>query len=62
MADKFFSNMSTRAADFLRDDMEAMGPVRLADVEAAQEGVMAIALRLEEEGELMFLEGGEVVQ
>ncbi len=62
VSEKFFSNMSTRAAGFLRDDMDAMGPVRLSDVETAQEAIMAVALKLEEDGDLMFLEGGGVVE
>jgi flagellar motor switch protein FliG len=62
VSEKFFGNMSTRAAGFLRDDMEAMGPVRLSDVETAQEAIMAIALKLEESGDLMFLEGADVIE
>ena len=54
----FFGNMSERAAGYLKDDMEAMGPVRLSEVEAAQQQIIALALRLEEEGKLMFLGGG----
>lgn len=52
--DKFFRNMSERAAEFLRDDMEVMGPVRFKDVETAQRNIISIALRLEEEGKLMI--------
>lgn len=52
--DKFFRNMSERAAEFLRDDMEVMGPVRFKDVETAQRAIIAIALRLEEEGKIMI--------
>ena len=59
--EKFFSNMSERAADYLRDDMEAMGPVRLSEVESAQQQIIALSLRLEEEGKLIFLGGGEAV-
>jgi flagellar motor switch protein FliG len=62
VSEKFFSNMSTRAAGFLKDDMDAMGPVRLADVEAAQEEIMSVALTLEDDGDLMFMEGGDVVE
>lgn len=58
----FFTNMSERAAMFLRDDMEAMGAVRLSDVEKAQEAIMVVALRLEESGDLMFLEGADVIE
>ena len=59
--DKFYSNMSERAADYLKDDMEAMGPVRLSEVESSQQQIIALALRLEEEGKLIFLGGGEAV-
>ncbi len=54
----FFSNMSERAAGYLQDDMEAMGPVRLSEVEEVQQQIIALALRLEEEGKLMFLGAG----
>ena len=43
-------NMSKRAAEILKDDMEARGPVKLADVEAAQKEIIVIAQRLAEEG------------
>ena len=56
--DVFFSNMSERAAGYLQDDMEAMGPVRLSEVEEVQQQIIALALRLEEEGKLMFLGAG----
>jgi len=48
--DKIMRNMSKRAAEILRDDMEARGPVKLAEVEAAQKEVVTIAQRLAEEG------------
>ncbi len=57
----FFTNMSERAAQYLADDMEAMGPVRLSEVEEAQQQIIALALRLEEEGKLIFLGGGDAV-
>ncbi|MFN2288833.1 MAG: flagellar motor switch protein FliG, partial [Chromatocurvus sp.] len=50
--DKFFNNMSTRAADMLREDLEAKGPVKLAEVEEAQKEILATASRLADEGEL----------
>jgi len=43
-------NMSKRAAEILKDDMEARGPVKLTDVEAAQKEIVVIAQRLAEEG------------
>jgi flagellar motor switch protein FliG len=48
--DKIMKNMSKRAAEILRDDMEARGPVKLAEVEAAQKEIVVIAQRLAEEG------------
>jgi flagellar motor switch protein FliG len=48
--DKILKNMSKRAAEILKDDMEARGPVKLADVETAQKEIIAIAQRLAEEG------------
>jgi flagellar motor switch protein FliG len=47
---RFFANMSKRAADLLKEEMEIMGAVRLRDVEKAQHEVVAIARKLEEEG------------
>jgi flagellar motor switch protein FliG len=48
--EKILRNMSKRAAEILKDDMEARGPVKLAEVEAAQKEIVTIALRLGEEG------------
>ena len=54
LADRFFNNMSERAADILREDMEASGPVKIADVEAAQKEIVRTAKRLADEGVLMI--------
>jgi flagellar motor switch protein FliG len=48
--DKILKNMSKRAAEILKDDMEARGPVKLVDVEAAQKEIVVVAQRLAEEG------------
>jgi flagellar motor switch protein FliG len=48
--EKILRNMSKRAAEILKDDMEARGPVKLADVEASQKEIVVIAQRLAEEG------------
>jgi flagellar motor switch protein FliG len=48
--DRFFSNMSKRAADMLREEMEVLGAVRLREVEKAQQDIVYIARKLEEEG------------
>ena len=50
----FFSNMSSRAAKMLQDDMEALGPIRLRDVDEAQSGMVAAAKDLAAKGELML--------
>ena len=47
---RFFNNMSKRAGSVLREEMEVLGAVRLREVEAAQQEVVAIARKLEEEG------------
>ncbi|MFT4607508.1 MAG: flagellar motor switch protein FliG [Urechidicola sp.] len=56
---KFLKNMSSRAAEMLVEDMEAKGPVKLSEVEAAQKEILAIARRLEESGEITLSGGGE---
>ncbi len=54
MKDKVFKNMSKNAADLLKDDLEASGPVRLTEVEEAQREVLTIATKLTEEGRMMM--------
>jgi len=56
---KIFSNVSSRAADNIREDMEFMGPVRVKQVEEAQQKIVAIIRRLEESGEIIINRGGE---
>jgi flagellar motor switch protein FliG len=58
MKEKIFANMSSRAADMIRDDLDAMGPVRLSEVEAMQQSIVKIAMKLEEEGKLVLGTGG----
>lgn len=52
--ERFFSNMSERARGMFKDDMEAKGPVRMADVEEAQKQIMRMARKLSDSGELML--------
>jgi flagellar motor switch protein FliG len=52
MKEKIFSNMSKRAAEMMRDDLENKGPVRLSEVEGAQKEILAIARRMSDSGEL----------
>jgi flagellar motor switch protein FliG len=47
---RFFHNMSKRAADLIREEIEVMGAVKLKDVEAAQQEIVGVARKLEEEG------------
>ncbi len=54
----FFKNMSERAANMIREDLEIMGPTRLADVEAAQQNIVKIVRRLEGEGRIVISRGG----
>ncbi len=51
---KIFSNMSERAAALIKEDMQYMGPVRISDVEAAQQRIVDIVRRLEESGEVVI--------
>lgn len=52
LREKFFKNMSKRAAEMMRDDLEARGPVRVSEVESAQKEILAIAMRLESAGQI----------
>ncbi len=58
LKDKIFANMSRRAAEMLRDDLEAAPPVRLSEVEAAQKDILSIAKRLADSGEIALGGGG----
>ena len=57
--DKIFKNMSKRAASILKEDMEYMGPVRLKDVEEAQQKIVSIIRHLEDTGEIVVARAGE---
>ena len=58
--EKIFKNMSKRASELLRDDLEAKGPVRVSDVETAQKEILTIARRMAEAGEIVLGgKGGE---
>ncbi len=59
MRAKAFANMSKRAAEILKDDMEAKGPVRLSEVDAAQKEILTVARRLQDEGSLSLGQGRE---
>jgi len=59
--EKIFKNMSERAVEMLNEDIEDMGPIRLSEVEKAQQAITQVALRLEEEGKISVGRGGEEV-
>ncbi|WP_213698377.1 flagellar motor switch protein FliG [Acetomicrobium sp.] len=59
LRDKFFKNMSKRAAEMLKEDMQYMGPVRVRDVEEAQQRIVNVIRALEEAGEIVIARGGE---
>ncbi|MCK5272235.1 MAG: flagellar motor switch protein FliG [Sedimentisphaerales bacterium] len=60
LKEKIFGNMSERASQLIKEDMEYMGPVRLSDVEAAQQKIVDIVRRLEDAGEIIIQgRGGE---
>ncbi len=62
LKEKFFKNMSERARDMLKEDMETRGPVKLSEVEKAQQDIVKIARRLAEEGNITIGgKGGEEV-
>lgn len=57
--DKIFRNMSKRASQLLKEDMEYMGPIRMKDVEEAQQKIVSIIRKLEEAGEIVIARAGE---
>ncbi len=58
LKEKIFKNMSSRAVEMLKEDMEIMGPVRVKDVENAQQAIIKIAKRLEQEGKIQLMGAG----
>ncbi len=58
MREKIFGNLSSRAGAAIREELEYLGPVRVADVEAAQRAIVEIALRLEKEGRIQIAREG----
>ncbi|AKJ31012.1 flagellar motor switch protein FliG [Caldimonas brevitalea] len=59
LREKVFANMSTRAAETLREDLESRGPVRLSEVEAEQKEMLKIVRRLADEGQIVLGTGGD---
>lgn len=58
LREKFFRNMSKRAAEMMRDDLEAKGPVKVSEVEGAQKEILATAMRLEAAGQMTLKSAG----
>lgn len=58
LKEKIFRNMSTRAAEMLKDDLDSKGPVKLSEVEAEQKEILKIVKRLAEEGEIVLASKG----
>jgi flagellar motor switch protein FliG len=59
LKEKVFKNMSKRAAEMMRDDLEAMPPIKVSDVEQAQKEILAIARRMADSGEIMLAGGAD---
>lgn len=59
VTDLIFRNVSSRAAELIQDDLQALGPVKVKDVEKAQQGVVDIVRRLEAEGKIFLSSGSE---
>ncbi|MCG8100059.1 MAG: flagellar motor switch protein FliG, partial [Candidatus Thiodiazotropha taylori] len=59
LKEKIFKNMSKRAAEMLKDDLEAAAPAKLSDVEASQKEILQVARRLADAGEIMLGGGGD---
>ena len=57
MREKIFKNMSTRAAETLREDLDSRGPVRVSDVETEQKEMIKTVRRLVDEGQIMMASG-----
>jgi len=61
LKDKLFSNMSERASLMLKEDLESLGPTKISDVEKAQQKVIAICKKLEEDGKIVIGGGGDAL-
>jgi flagellar motor switch protein FliG len=59
LREKIFRNMSSRAAETLREDLDSRGPVRLSEVESEQKEMLKIVRRLVDEGQIMLAGGGD---
>ena len=62
MREKFFRNMSSRAAEMMREDLESRGPVKLSEVESQQKQILQVVRRLSDEGQIMLAGKGDSEQ
>jgi flagellar motor switch protein FliG len=61
LRDKIFKNLSSRAAEMLKEDINASGPVRMRQVEESQQRIVGIVRKLEESGDLVVQRGNDDV-
>ena len=59
LKEKLFTNMSERASMMLKEDLESLGPMKISEVEAAQQKVIAVCKKLEEDGKIAISGGGD---
>ncbi|SMB82480.1 flagellar motor switch protein FliG [Desulfonispora thiosulfatigenes DSM 11270] len=59
VAERIYKNLSTRAADMLKEDIELLGPVRIREVETSQQKIVQVIRKLDETGEIIISRGGE---
>ena len=58
LKETIYNNISKRAAQILREDLEALGPIRISDIERAQSEIVQVAMRLAEQGQIVVGRGG----
>ena len=61
LAERFFGNMSSRAAEIMREDMQVMGPLKLADVEESQQSILRVVRKLDEDGSITLSASDDMV-
>ncbi len=61
LAERFFGNMSQRAAEIMREDMQVMGPLKLADVEESQQSILKVVRKLDEDGSISLSAADDMV-
>ena len=59
LKEKLYNNMSERASMMLKEDLESLGPTKVTDVEAAQQKIIAVCKKMEEDGKLVLGDGGD---